>query len=730
MQQLKQHIQQVLQRLETCPHPCKSQDELIANLNELRQLLHAKDYDWLFFHRAKIPVLIIEPVSGRICNANPAALHFYGYDKKTLKRMTIYQINQMSDELLQQEIQHAAAEERTYFNFTHLLASGEIRNVEVHSGPIELENKQFLYSFIYDQTEQIQRETIIHNKNQQLQNVITGTRVGTWEWNFVTGEVRLNNYWAEMLGFTLNDFLPLQRPDWRRLIHPDDLTKFEQALEEHYCMRNEAFECEIRMQHKNGSWIWVLSRGQVLERDELNHPLIMAGTNLDITARKRAELLLKENEIRYRTLHDCLPVGCILQDLDHRIIAINEEACRILGTTKEAIHNLDCEHVPWQRIHENGIEFTLEEHPAILCMKTGQPQRDIVFGLKQKDRIQWLSVNSQPLIMDNQIQGAVSSFTDITEQKKITEYLSLAASVFTEAREAIVITEADGTIVNVNHAFSSMTGFTEQDVIGQTPRLWQSGYHDQSFYEQFWSQLSDIGHWSGEIWNRKKNGEIIVESQTISAVRNAQGNVHHYVCLASDITRQKTYEQQLKKQAYYDLLTGLPNRKLLADQLGLMMAQSQKDDFELAVAYIDLDGFKQINDEYGHQIGDQLLIRIAERMRLALRDEDMVARIGGDEFIALCLLSSDHPPVEQLIQRLLKAVARTVEIQGLKLRVSASIGITFYPHATDLPADELLKQADQAMYRAKQSGKNCYSIYEPMAANPNKMTQESMRPSS
>lgn len=712
MQKLKRHLEQILQRLEFCSHPCKSHSELTYHLNELRQLLQKKNYDWLFFQKAKMPVLIIDPVDGRICNANPAALQFYGYRKSAIKRLTIFQINSLSREQIEQEMQSARQESRSFFNFIHQLANGEKRNVEVHSGPIEIDNKQYLYSFIYDQTDQLQREALIQNKNQQLQSVILGTRVGTWEWNFTTGEVKLNSYWAEMLGYSLNHFLPQQQNDWRRLIHPDDMPAIEKALTAHCEMQTETFECELRMQHKNGSWVWVLSRGKILERDEQKKPIVMAGTNLDITARKHAELMMMENEIRYRTLHECLPVGCILQDLDLKIIAINEEACRIFGVNKETILYNDHQQLPWQRIHENGSPIPHNEHPSVRCLQTQQPQRDVVLGLQQPQRTLWLNVNCQPMMMNGQIQGVISSFSDITEQKQLTESLSLAASVFTEAREGIVITDEQGLIVKVNRAFTEMTGYTMADVIGQSPKLWKSGYHDHVFYEQFWHELCHTGHWTGEIWNRKKNGEIIVESQTISAVKNAQGKTHHFVCLASDITRQKTYEQQLKKQAYYDLLTGLPNRKMLAEHLDLMMTQAHVQNSQLAIAYIDLDGFKQINDDFGHQTGDQLLVRIAERMRMTLREGDIVARIGGDEFIALCLISSTHPPIEQLMQRLLKAVSRIVEIQGQRLKVSASIGITFYPHHTPVAADELLKKADRAMYRAKQSGKNCYHIDE------------------
>jgi diguanylate cyclase (GGDEF)-like protein/PAS domain S-box-containing protein len=267
--------------------------------------------------------------------------------------------------------------------------------------------------------------------------------------------------------------------------------------------------------------------------------------------------------------------------------------------------------------------------------------------------------------------------------------------------------------VHVNKAFTDITGYTEAEVLGKNPRILQSGYQDAQFYHSFWQQLSQNGHWSGEIWNRRKNGEIFAELQTISAVRNENHETHHYVCLASDISNQKQYEKQLKQHAYFDLLTGLPNRKQLTDQLALNMQKSQQTGHLLAIAYIDLDGFKQINDTYGHAVGDQLLIAVTEQMKKALREHDIIARIGGDEFVALFVdVKKERSLPTLLVTRLLHAVAQTVIIDDKQLKISASIGLTFFPQPHDTPAEKLLLQADQAMYQAKQAGKNRFHVYE------------------
>ena len=288
----------------------------------------------------------------------------------------------------------------------------------------------------------------------------------------------------------------------------------------------------------------------------------------------------------------------------------------------------------------------------------------------------------------------------------------LAAIVFTHAREGIMITHADGTILDVNDAFTRITGYERDEVLGQNPRILSSGRQGKEFYATMWRHLMENGHCIGEVWNRRKNGEVYAEMQTISAVRDAQGKTSHYVALFSDITTIKAHQQQLEHIAHYDALTNLPNRVLLADRLYQAMTQAQRRGQLLAVAYLDLDGFKSINDRHGHEAGDQLLIALASRMKLALREGDTLARLGGDEFVAVLLDLPDVAASVPMLTRLLAAAAQPVQSDDLVLQVSASLGVTFYPQADEVDADLLLRQADQAMYQAKQAGKNRYHVFD------------------
>ena len=316
-------------------------------------------------------------------------------------------------------------------------------------------------------------------------------------------------------------------------------------------------------------------------------------------------------------------------------------------------------------------------------------------------------------------QGEVESIfgigRDVTESRQTQAHMQLAASVFTHAREGIMICDAQGSIVDVNASFSRITGYRREEVMGANPRILNSGRQDMAFYAAMWQTIVAVGHWSGEIWNRQKSGEVYAEILTISTVFDAEQQVKNYVALFTDITPMKEHQSQLEHMAHYDMLTGLPNRLLFADRLGQAMRQSDRSKHSLSVIYLDLDGFKAVNDTYGHETGDALLVTLAQRMRLALREGDSLARFGGDEFVAV-LVGLEHPhDCVPVLERLLLAAAEPVKLSfhdaPISLHVSASIGATIYPQ-DGADADLLMRHADQAMYLAKQAGKNRYHLFD------------------
>jgi len=267
--------------------------------------------------------------------------------------------------------------------------------------------------------------------------------------------------------------------------------------------------------------------------------------------------------------------------------------------------------------------------------------------------------------------------------------------------------------VDVNAAFSEMTGWHREEVIGKTPGFLRSGRQDDAFYHRLWKRLAHKGYWSGELWNRRKDGALFAERITISRVTNADGEPTNYIALASDITDIKTYQRELEHQASHDALTGLPNRVLMADRLRLAMAETRRKGGLLAVAFLDLDGFKGVNDRYGHEMGDKLLIEVSRDFAAQLREVDTLARISGDEFVIVLGALENEDAAEPIINRLVEAAARRRVIDGKDVQVTASAGYTFYPQDEPVDDEDLLKEADTAMYAAKEGGRNRACRYTP-----------------
>lgn len=293
--------------------------------------------------------------------------------------------------------------------------------------------------------------------------------------------------------------------------------------------------------------------------------------------------------------------------------------------------------------------------------------------------------------------------------------LRLSASVFDNANEGIMITNPDGNIVSVNNAFTRTTGYAADEVMGRTPAFLNSDLQGKHFHAGMWQALKRDGHWSGEVWNRHKAGELYAVLQKVNAFYDEAGRLQGYVSLLSDITTLKLQQKQLEQIAHFDPLTGLPNRTLLADRLQQAMAQANRHDTSIAVLFIDLDGFKAVNDTHSHAVGDQLLVQVARRMKRVMRDEDTLARLGGDEFVAVLQNLESPSASTPVLERLLQSAAEPVqldELDELELAVSASIGVVFYPQQESLDADQLQRQADQAMYQAKQAGKNRYHLFD------------------
>ncbi len=316
-------------------------------------------------------------------------------------------------------------------------------------------------------------------------------------------------------------------------------------------------------------------------------------------------------------------------------------------------------------------------------------------------------------IQDSQdnLVGYATISRDITVRKYVEDRLRLTSKVFDNSLESVIITDANRIIVEVNNAFCKMTGYSREDALGKNPRFLKAGGQSEKLYKDMWSSIDNLGYWTGEVTNRRKTGEEYVEWISISAVRDEKDTLCYYVGIATDITVFKLHQKQLERIAHFDVLTEIPNRVLLIDRLKQAIAQTQREQKMLAVCYLDLDGFKPINDKLGHDVGDQVLMLIAKRIQQTIRTSDTVARIGGDEFVVLLMGQEKLDECILSLHRLLDSIAKPIQIQDQYFNVTASIGVTLFPK-DDSDQDALLRHADQAMYIAKQLGKNRYCLYD------------------
>ncbi|MBN8506931.1 MAG: EAL domain-containing protein [Burkholderiales bacterium] len=450
---------------------------------------------------------------------------------------------------------------------------------------------------------------------------------------------------------------------------------------------------------------WIEARGE-FTRDARGQALQLKGTFQDLTELKAANQAVTTLQQRQQAMLDALPDLLFEVDADGRLLDYHTHRGDLLAATPE--------HFPGKLM----ADVLPAEATAVCRLAMEEAARDghstgRRYSLDLPQGRRWFELSVAPLRdRAESAQSFVLIARDVSARQEAEQQLELAGRVFHHAREGILVTDAKGDIVDVNEAFSVITGYPREEALGRNPRFLSSGQQGQAFYAELWRSLLDTGGWSGEVWNRRRSGEVYAQSMTISTVRGAQGEVLHHVALISDITAAKRHQAELEHAAHFDALTGLPNRLLLSDRLHQAMTQTARRSTTLAVAYLDLDGFKQVNDRHGHATGDKLLVHVAQRLHAAMREGDTLARIGGDEFVVVLIDLPDPGSADALVERLLRVAAEPVEIGELTLSATASIGLTHFPQAEPVAPDQLIRQADQAMYKAKLAGKSRHATFD------------------
>ena len=457
-------------------------------------------------------------------------------------------------------------------------------------------------------------------------------------------------------------------------------------------------------------------------RDKIDQMLALMGT-----------LPLRTEELDDETLIALDPIGIIvdsfsqvlehLNETNHRLDSIFSELRTVLDSVDAAIVVL----TPEQRIEEcnrQALKLFFCDRPIDevqgktlqeICVCGGEVERDLFSRGEESGEFHFagrdFTIKASPVLNEaGEVEKTVMLYADVSTQKKAIEDLNIYAKVFENTDEGILVTDDETRILNVNRAFSVITGYSPEELQGNLPSLLKSGMHDADFYEQMWADIKEQGHWRGEIFDRRKDGTLTPLWQTISTVRDEQGGVSNYISIINDISSLKETQSRLDYLAHHDPLTDLPNRLLLQDRLAHAIKRGIRDNSSTAVLFIDLDRFKVINDSLGHHIGDRLLQQVARRLAELVRESDSVARLGGDEFVILLEEITGNEDAAHLATKVIEALRAPIVIDQHELHIGCSIGISITPDDGE-DAVTLLKNADTAMYKVKESGRDGFHIY-------------------
>ncbi|RWX55846.1 EAL domain-containing protein [Photobacterium chitinilyticum] len=440
----------------------------------------------------------------------------------------------------------------------------------------------------------------------------------------------------------------------------------------------------------------------------LIYPLITVAMGMLFVRRlqrdKTAEAL-KESEFLFRSQFDLGNIGIAITHPDKNWLRANPRLCEILGYSEDKLLQLT-----WQELsHPDDLQLDLDQFDRMIAGEIDGYSLDKRFIRKGGD-IVYVHVTIACYRVKGQVQFAIAGILDITERKLAEESLQLASMVYQNSSEAMVVTDSDGEIITTNPAFTEITGYSQNDVKGKSPKLLLSRHQNDNVIQDMLRALNNNGHWQGEIQKCHKSGKAYTALLTVNSIYNSDGTTHRRVAQFSDISDKKKSDEIIWTQANFDALTGLPNRHMFLNQLEQEKRKAHRANRPMALLFLDLDHFKEVNDTLGHNIGDQLLVDVAQRLRNCVRDTDTVSRLGGDEFTVILSEQDDTHSAERIAQEILYQFSAPFTLGVETIYISPSIGITLYPE-DGTKADTLLKNADQAMYAAKEQGRNCYRYF-------------------
>jgi len=510
--------------------------------------------------------------------------------------------------------------------------------------------------------------------------------------------IEVNDRLCELFGYPREEWIGRTPLDFITPESRTELIKQMQRIES-----TDRRRYQLIAQRKDGSTFPILLNNTT-HRNARGEVTGAFGFITDLTPIMAAQQAVAESERELRGILDDLQDTYYRTDRDGIIVRASRSVERLLGYTVEEVLGRRLADLYWS---ERDRELFLEQMRA----NGGH----IVAGesrLRRKDGSElWVLTNAHFILdPEGRVIGVEGTTRDNTKQRQAAQQLRLAAKVFESSGEAIMISDPDAVVISVNRAFTEVTGYAADEAVGRNASLLASGRHDTDFYREMWRTLLDSGYWQGEIWNRRRNGEIYPEWLGISSVRDEHGALVNYIGIFTDISERKAVEARIEYLAHHDSLTGLPNRLLLKDRMEHAIVHADRSGRKVALLFVDLDRFKAVNDSYGHPVGDALLRQAAQRLQACVRESDTISRHGGDEFLVVLSDLQDSRMPAQVAAKIMAALALPFVIEGHEASVSGSIGIALYPDDGD-GFDELLKKADTAMYHAKESGRNAFRFH-------------------
>ena len=696
------------------------QDQLICIVRDItdqhqaKQALFSSEQRFrTIFEQAAVGVALIDSRSGRILRINQRYCDMVGYTMEEITAGNTFQDITHPDDrqadlenltaMLAGKIDQFSTEKR----YLHQDGSIVWGNLTVSATWQPHEEPDNYIEVVIEITTRKQAEAALRESEQQLRTLINATpdiicfKDGQGRW------LQANEADLELFSLTDVDYRGKTDRELAEFTEPFYRDAFLacEDTDEATWQRGEISRCAEAIPTRDGTIkTYDVIKIPLYEENGIRKGLIVLGR--DITERQQSELQLARAESEWTQAMDQFQDIIYLIDTQRRLLRANQAFYRMTGSDArqcQGQHIADLIHrdrneasfCPVCQAQEQQRETTITLEPHHPGNPSGRPFEATLKVLRDD--------------AGNAI-GMLTSLHDLTHSRQIEERLRLAASVFENTNEGVIITDPDGNILDVNLAFSQIQGYSREEVIGKNPRLFKSGHHDQSFYRDLWRSLVESGHWRGEMWNRRKSGELFPKWQTINSVVDSNGNLTHYVGIFSDITHIKQSQEKLDHLGHHDALTDLPNRLLLNERLDQAIKHAERHDTLLAVIFLDLDNFKHINDSLGHPVGDQLLQEAARKLLLATRQDDTVARIGGDEFVLLLEDIGKPENAGIAAQKIAAVFAEPFQLAEQTIRITASLGICICPQDGNDSAT-LLRNADSAMYRAKEEGRNTYQFY-------------------